>query len=82
MKVGILTYYFVHNYGAILQAYGMQCVLEKMGYDSAFLTFDRNYDHMPAGADKKYNLSVKSIPLLTKYFLKNGAGTFYYNFIA
>lgn len=81
MKVGILTYYFVHNYGAILQAYGMQKVLESLGHEVSFLTFDRNYDHMPEGADRKYNLSIKSVPLLTRYFISNGVGTFYYNFI-
>ena len=80
MKIGILTYYFVHNYGAILQAYGMQKVLEKLGHESAFLTFNRNYDHIPVGADRKYNLSIKSVPLLTKYLLSNGMGTFYYNY--
>ena len=81
MKIGILTYYFVHNYGAILQAYGVQCVLESMGHEPVFLTFSRNYDHLPVGAEKKYNLSIKSVPLLTKYFFDNGAGTFYYNYI-
>ena len=80
MKVGILTYYFVHNYGAVLQAYGMQRVLERLGHDASFLTFNRNYDHMRVGADKKYNISLKSVPMLTQYFLANGAGTFYYNF--
>lgn len=80
MKIGILTYYFVHNHGAILQAYGMQCVLEQLGHEATFLTFSRNYDHMEVGADKKYNLSIKSVPLLFNYFLSNGAGTFYYNY--
>lgn len=81
MRIGILTYYFVHNYGAILQAYGMQRVLEQLGHEVSFLTFNRNYDHMMEGADKKYDLSIKSIPFLAKYFINNGAETFYYNLI-
>lgn len=80
MKIGILTYYGVHNYGAILQAYGLQRVLSTLGHDVEFLKFQRNYDYMPEGADKKYEIGLKSIPLLTKYFIDNGAGTFIYNY--
>lgn len=81
MKIGILTYYFVHNYGAVLQAYAMQKVLEDMGHRVTFLKFDRNYDHIPEGADKKYNLSIQSMPLLINYLISNGVRTFYYNYI-
>lgn len=32
MKVGILTFYSAHNYGAVLQAYATQEFLKKMGH--------------------------------------------------
>lgn len=81
MNIGILTYYFVHNYGAVLQAYGMQQVLRQLGHTPEFLTFNRSYDHMPIGMDKKYNIGLRSIPFLFRYLFANGVGTFFYNFL-
>ena len=81
MNIGILTYYNVHNHGALLQAYALQTVLENMGNTVEFLTFNRNYDYIPAGNEKKYQLSPSSIPFFLKYLKKNGAGTFYYNYL-
>lgn len=34
MKIGILTFHASHNYGSMLQAYAMQCILQKMGHES------------------------------------------------
>lgn len=36
-KVGILTFHFANNYGAILQAYALKEVLLRMGYDVIFI---------------------------------------------
>lgn len=36
-KIGICTLYFANNFGAILQAFSLQEVLKKMGYDVQFL---------------------------------------------
>lgn len=33
-KVGIVSCYFQHNYGSMLQAYATQVVLDKMGFDN------------------------------------------------
>lgn len=33
-KVGIVSCYFQHNYGSMLQAYATQMVLDKLGYDN------------------------------------------------
>lgn len=33
MKIGILTYHFAINYGAVLQCYALQQTLHEMGYD-------------------------------------------------
>ncbi len=34
MKVGVLTFHHVYNYGALLQAYATQTVLEEAGYEA------------------------------------------------
>lgn len=36
-KIGICTLYFANNFGAILQAFSLQEVLKKMGYDVQFI---------------------------------------------
>jgi hypothetical protein len=41
MNLGILTYYGVHNYGAVLQANALQQVLKRMGHDVHFLSFSK-----------------------------------------
>ena len=48
MKIGILTYYGVHNHGAVLQANALKSVLEAQGHDVKFLTFDRSYEYITA----------------------------------
>ena len=32
MNCGILTFYFAHNYGAVLQAYALQTYISKLGH--------------------------------------------------
>lgn len=36
-KVGIITYHFARNYGAVLQCYALRKFLEKVGYDATVL---------------------------------------------
>ncbi|GIC73081.1 hypothetical protein LFLT20_00850 [Limosilactobacillus fermentum] len=43
MKIGILTYYGVHNHGAVLQANALKSVLQKIGHEVSFVSFERNY---------------------------------------
>ena len=33
MKIGILTFHRAHNYGAVLQCYALQEILQRLGYD-------------------------------------------------
>lgn len=37
MRIGILTFHHVYNYGALLQAYATQSVLEEAGYDAEII---------------------------------------------
>lgn len=39
MKIGILTYHRAHNYGAMLQAYALQKVLQEAGHDACFIDY-------------------------------------------
>ncbi len=41
MKIGILTFHEADNYGAVLQAYALQTVLERLGAESEFIAFER-----------------------------------------
>ena len=36
-KVGIITYHFARNYGAVLQCYALRKYLEKVGYEATVL---------------------------------------------
>ena len=81
MKVGILTYYNVHNHGAVLQANALKKVLEKNGCECSFLTFERNYDYTPNELIKKYRISLSSIPFFIKYSIKRGISNILFNVI-
>lgn len=62
MKVGILTLPLTNNYGGHLQAWALQTVLEREGYDNILLDIRRS-------DEKKYNLSLPLKSFLA-YFIK------------
>lgn len=84
MNIGILTYYGVHNHGAILQAYGLQLVLRKIlnggGGIVRFLSFERSYEYIDAEKTKKYKLGLNSVPFYFKYMLEQGIRNLFYNY--
>ena len=45
-KIGILTYHFADNFGAVFQAYALQQLLSSLGYESEFI------DYQPAHVQK------------------------------
>lgn len=79
MKIGILTYYNVHNHGALLQANALKNVLEQEGHHVVFLTFQRNYSNISSEQAKKYRLSISSIPFYFHYLKQKGISNFLYN---
>lgn len=80
-KAGIITHYDVHNHGAHLQMYALVQVLNELGYKAQALRYQKNYDFMGgADAGNKYNISFKSVPVYTKYLIKNGARRTIYNY--
>lgn len=79
MNIGILTYYGVHNHGAVLQANALKSVLEEMGHNVEFLTFERDYSYISQEQTKKYNISLKSVPYYIRYTAEKGVGNIIYN---
>lgn len=43
MKIGILTFHFAHNNGAMLQAYGLSTLLQSLGYDAEIVDYRLRY---------------------------------------
>ena len=79
-KAGIITHYNVHNHGAHLQLFALIQELKKLGYNAQALQFQKNYDFMGgAAAEKKYNISLRSIPTYLKYTVQNGVDRTAYN---
>ena len=80
MKIGILTYYGVHNHGAVLQANALRTYLTNKGHEVVFLTFERNYDFIPKNNAKKYQGGLSSIPFYLKYVFEKGIPNILYNY--
>ncbi len=56
MKIGVLTFHSAHNYGAVLQAYGLQRELEAHGHEVEFIHY---YSHQ-LEAKNRYKRPLKS----------------------
>lgn len=54
-KVGIVSCYFKHNYGSMLQAYATQQILDNMGIENETINIDENIDF--ANGKKKYYMT-------------------------
>lgn len=62
-KVGIVSCYFKHNYGSMLQAYATQKVLDNMEIPNETINIDENIDF--ANGKKKYYISqITNIPFI------------------
>lgn len=80
MKIGILTYYGVHNHGAVLQANALKTYLMNKGHEVTFLSFERNYDFIPKDKAKKYLGGFSSIIFYTKYLFEKGIANILFNY--
>ena len=79
--VGILTYYDVHNHGAVLQANAIKTVLANLGFDCYFLRFSRNYDFISDEQKKKYKIGLDSIFFFIRYAIERGLSNLLFNLI-
>lgn len=69
MKIGILTFQRVHNYGALLQAYAMLSFLKKLGHNVEFVDYwpkyhSQHYDLIPDFWNRNFLSKLKGIFLL------------------
>ena len=60
MRVGIITWYDIVNYGAVLQGYATQKVLESWGHESVFLRHKRTPTSNPGSNKPSFPLNVYS----------------------
>lgn len=72
MKYGIITHYDVHNHGALLQLNALIKVLNQYHIEAEALQFDKNYDFLGVGLKSKYNISVRSFGVYSRYLLEHG----------
>ncbi|MBE6119188.1 MAG: 4Fe-4S dicluster domain-containing protein [Erysipelotrichaceae bacterium] len=43
MKIALLSFHNAYNYGAALQAYGLQCAVERLGFDCEYINYVNEY---------------------------------------
>lgn len=70
-KVAIITFHSAHNYGAMLQAYALQCTLREYGYYTKIINYrprriDNNYRLFKTHISPKE--ALKSLIILFKYY--------------
>ena len=74
MKIGILTFHCAHNYGAVLQAYGLQEYLKSCGHEVEVI------DYRPTYLTRRYEAFPRSGILhnasLQRWFLRLGTWLF------
>ena len=73
-KVGIITFHHAHNYGVVLQAYALQCEVEKLGYDVYIIDYRNKNIAKPYRLIKLSKNPIKCIKTIVesiKYFNKN-----------
>lgn len=66
-KVGIVSCYFKHNYGSMLQAYATQKVLDNMNIDNETINIDNNID-FKNGKRKYYLNQIFNFPFIKSKF--------------
>ena len=63
MKIGILTFHCAANYGAVLQAYGLQSYLRSLGHDVHVIDYRPEYLLKPY---RVFRMPVRNCNLVTK----------------
>ena len=43
MKIGIITFQYADNYGALLQAFALKKYLQGLGHDVKIINYDNSY---------------------------------------
>lgn len=81
MKIGILTHYDVSSHGALLQMYGLQSALQKMGHEVVILTYTKNFDFIDEKTKKRFSANIKNLSYyISTYVREDGIGTLIYQY--
>ena len=78
-KIGIITYHFARNYGAVLQCFALQTFLEKKGYSVEIINYINkeqynNNDYYKHGKNlKKIVINIMLLPFLKLRKKKNNS---------
>lgn len=62
-KIGIVSCYFKHNYGSMLQAYATQLKLDKLGINNETINIEKNID-FKNGKRKYYLREIYNVPFI------------------
>ncbi len=65
MKVGIITFHFAHNYGAMLQAHALMQAINQLGHDAKII------DYIPNKLEKEYSMNPFNNKDSIKSFIKS-----------
>lgn len=71
MKIGILTYHRVHNYGAILQAIGLRKYIEDQGHEVYFVDYWPEYHKKQYDAFRTYDLSKTKLKSIVRGIMED-----------
>lgn len=86
-KIGIVTFHNAHNYGAVLQAYGLYRKLQLLGFESEFIqdandTVGKKYSLYPTYKNRSFLSFCKSwLLLLTDYRRRSKRSSAFNDFI-
>lgn len=75
MKIGILTFHYAHNYGAVMQTFALRTYLRRNGYDTRILNYQnktiasRYVNKLPYEYQLKDFVHVRHIPQMLKSVL-------------
>lgn len=61
MKIGIITYHFARNYGAILQCYALQSYLTSIGHDAYVLNYETSQQERNNSLHHKRNNPIANL---------------------
>lgn len=87
-EIGILTFHYAHNYGAMLQAYALNTYLNKHGYDARIIDYRLPYIYRVhellnfkqlylrySGTNSRFISLLKTLKNYYKHRRKNENGT-------
>lgn len=67
-KVGLITFHHAESLGANLQAYALQTVSQKLGYDTEIINYNRNYNIEKRKNSNNSKSLQKKVILIALYF--------------